>query len=126
MKTLVQVIGVAMIVGLVRLVRRGIAVDYAMFALFSVGILLIWHYPPNERFVLPLFPLLLAGLIEELDHIVEMLRGAFRHKDAGQRIAGRVLAAGVVTVFGAALASGARRMQSQFRVTISNAGRSNC
>jgi hypothetical protein len=103
-KTLAQVIGVAMIVGLVRLVRRGVAVDYALFALLSVGILVIWHYPPNERFVLPLFPLLLAGLIEELDHIVRMLRGAFRHKDAGQRVAGRILAGGVVIVFGAALA----------------------
>jgi hypothetical protein len=104
MKTLAQVIGVAMIVGLVRLVRRGIAVDYAIFALFSAGILLIWHYPPNERFVLPLFPLLIAGLVEELDHIVAMLRGALRHKDSGQRIAARVLAVGVVIVFGAALA----------------------
>ncbi len=102
-KTLAQVIGVGMIVGLVRLVRRGVAVDYASFALCSAGILLIWHYPPNERFVLPLYPLLIAGLVEELDHLVQMLRPGFRHKDAGQRIAARVLAGGVVLVFGTAV-----------------------
>src|SRR5712691_10474039 len=50
-KILSQVIAVAMIVGIVRLVRRGIAVDYALFALVSAGIMLVWHYPPNERFV---------------------------------------------------------------------------
>ena len=38
-----------------------IALDYAVFGLLSLGILAIWHYPPNERFVLPLFPLLLLG-----------------------------------------------------------------
>jgi hypothetical protein len=49
------VIAVAMLAGVVRMVRRGVAVDYAIFGAVSVGILLVWHYPATERFVLPLF-----------------------------------------------------------------------
>ena len=54
-------LGLAMIVGCVRLVRHGYARLYALFALVSGAILLFWHYQPNQRFVLPLAPLLLAG-----------------------------------------------------------------
>src|SRR5439155_22893994 len=84
-KILTQVIAVAMIAGVVRLVRRGVAVDYALFALVSLGIMLVWHFPPNERLVLPLYPLLIAGLVAELEHLSEMLKTAFRHKDFSQR-----------------------------------------
>jgi hypothetical protein len=68
-KILTEVIAVAMIAGVVRLARRGIAVPYALFALISAGMLLVWHSPPNVRFVMPLFPLLLAGLIAEIEHL---------------------------------------------------------
>ncbi len=103
LKILTQMIAVAMLSGVVRLVRRGIAVDYAAFGLLSVGILAIWHYPPNERFVLPLFPLLLGGLLTELDHLVGMLRKAFRHKDTSQRVAAGMFAAGVAALVVAAV-----------------------
>jgi hypothetical protein len=102
-KILTQVLGIAMIAGTVRLARRGIAVPYALFALVSAGMLLIWHYPPNQRFVLPLFPILAAGLITELEHLVQMLRGAFRHKDMGQRVVGGAFAMVVLAVLGGAL-----------------------
>jgi hypothetical protein len=84
-KTLTEVIAVAMIVGVIRLARRGVIVEYALFALVSAGMLVIWHFPPNERFVLPLFPLLLAGLVAEIEHLWTMLRAGFRHRDFGQR-----------------------------------------
>ena len=48
-KILTQVIAIAMIAGIVRLVRRGIAVEYAAFALVSTGMLLVWHFPPSEK-----------------------------------------------------------------------------
>jgi hypothetical protein len=103
-KILTQVIGVAMISGVVRMARRGIAVDYALFSLVSVGILLVWHFPPNERFVLPLYPLLLAGLVAEIEHLWGMLKAGFGHRDFGQRAVAGALAGVVVIVFGAALA----------------------
>jgi len=54
-------LALAMIVGCVRMVRQGYARLYALFGLVSVGMLLVWHYQPNQRFILPLAPLLLAG-----------------------------------------------------------------
>jgi len=56
---------------------------------------MIWHFPPNERFVLPLFPLALAGLMTEMERLYGMLRAGLRHRDAGQRVvaSGMLLAA---------------------------------
>ncbi|MDP9114979.1 MAG: hypothetical protein M3O20_15030 [Acidobacteriota bacterium] len=102
-KILTQVIAVAMLAGVVRLIRKGIAIDYALFALLSLAILAVWHYPPNERFVLPLFPLLLAGLAAEMEHLGSVLRKALRHKDASQRAAAVVFAAGLAAFFAAAI-----------------------
>ncbi len=86
-KILAQVIAVAMICGVVRMVRRGQGLAYSLFALASSLLLLIWHFPPNERFVYPLFPLALAGLLVELEHIAEMVRSGLHHVDRGQRVA---------------------------------------
>ncbi len=97
-KILTQVVGVAMISGAVRLFRRGIAVQYSFFALLSSLMLIAWHFPPTERFVLPLCPLLLAGLLTELEHIGKMLKTAFRHKDIGQRVVAAGMAACVAAI----------------------------
>lgn len=104
-KILTQVIGVAAISGIVRLARRGIAVDYALFALISSGMLVVWHFPPNERFILPLFPLLAAGLATELEFLIAGLRKGFAHRDAGQRAAAYAMAgaAGLIILAAAGL-----------------------
>jgi hypothetical protein len=99
-KILTQVVAIAMISGVVRLARRGVAVPYALFALLSSGMLVVWHFPPTERFVLPIFPLLAAGLVVELEHLTQMLRAAFRHKDLSQRIVAGGFALVVLAVFG--------------------------
>src|SRR5579864_5640866 len=103
-KILTQVIAVAMLAGVVRMVRRGVAVDYALFAAVSTGILLVWHYPATERFVLPLFPLLIAGFLTEMEHLATMLRSGLRHRDFGQRAVAAVFGAGVAAVLIGALA----------------------
>jgi hypothetical protein len=97
-KIFTQMIAVAMLLGVIRLVRRGMAVDYAVFGLLSIGLLAVWHYPPNERFVLPLFPLLLAGLAMELEHLCNMIRTALHHKIPSQRVAAAGFAAGLGAV----------------------------
>jgi hypothetical protein len=103
-KILTQVIGIAMIAGTVRLVRRGVLIHYAAFGLVSTGMLLMWHFPPNERFVLPLFPLLAAGLVEELEHLAKMLWAGFRHREVGQRVVAGIIAIAAVAIFGTAAA----------------------
>ena len=103
MKILSQVIAVAMISGIVRMVRRGQAVNYALFALGSAFLLVIWHFPPNERFVYPLYPLAIAGLLVELEHLAQMLKSGFRHVDRSQRIAAGMFGSGVALFLAAAL-----------------------
>ena len=104
-KTAAQVIAVAMIAGVVRMVRRGQGLLYALVAAGSCAQLAVWHFPPNERFVLPLLPLALAGLMAEIDHFGGMLRTALRHRDASQRVvaAGMLLAVASVLIGAAGL-----------------------
>jgi hypothetical protein len=85
-KILSQVIAVAMISGVVRLVRRGAGQLLVWFGAFSTLLLLVWHFPPNERFVLPMFPLALAGLWIEVEHFAALLRSGRHHKARDQRV----------------------------------------
>ena len=85
-KTVAQVIAVAMISGVVRMVRHGRGVLYALLAAASCAQLLVWSFPPNERFVLPLLPLALAGLMTEMEHFGLLLRSGLRHRDVAQRV----------------------------------------
>jgi hypothetical protein len=101
-KILAQVIAVAMIAGVVRLIRQGRGRLFALFAGFSTLLLLVWHFPPNERFVLPFFPLLLAGLLIEAEHFVSLLRASRRHKDHSQRVAAAAMM-GLAGIFAAAV-----------------------
>jgi hypothetical protein len=103
-KMLTDVVAVAMIMGVVRMARKGTLVDYAVFSIFSTAILLVWHYPATERFVLPMFPLLAAGLVTEAEHLWAMLRLAMHNQKRDQRIAGYLFGAVVAAVFLAALA----------------------
>jgi len=98
LKILSEVIAIAMISGVVRMVRRGIATFYAVFALFSAALLVVWHFPPNERFVLPLMPLALAGLWTEAGHLAAMLRSARRHPDKAQRAVAAGFVAAIVAI----------------------------
>ncbi len=82
-KMILQPLGIAMILGIVRLGRTSL---YALFGLFSAAMMLIWHFPPNQRFVLPLAPLLLAGFWSEATHFAGLVQAAFRHKDRSQRV----------------------------------------
>lgn len=99
MKILAEVIGVAMISGTVRMIRKGQAVHYAMFAAGSAFMLVIWHFPPNERFVLPLVPLAFAGLLAEMEHFAGIARAGLKHRDASQRVATVIMATCVAFVF---------------------------
>jgi hypothetical protein len=101
MKILTQVLGVASLVGAFRLARTNPkAAQYGVFAGLSCVILLLWSFPPNERFLIPLLPLLLAGYIVEFSRIAAAMVKSLRHKDVSQRIAG-----GLISVaFGAFLA----------------------
>lgn len=95
LKITAEVLGVGMISGVVRMVRRGKAVHYAIFAAGSALMLIVWHFPPDERFVLPMAPLALAGCFTEFEHFAGMLRAGIRHRDRSQRVASGIMGAAV-------------------------------
>ena len=104
LKILAQVIAVAMIAGVVRMVRRGDGLHYALFAAMSCVVLLVWHFPPNERLVLPLFPLALAGLLVELEHFFRLMGAGLKHKEIGQRVVAGLMIAVAGFIFAGSLA----------------------
>lgn len=99
LKILSEVIAVAMISGIVRMVKRGQAVHYALFSAFSILMLMIWHFPANERYVLPIVPLAMAGLLVEMEFFWNLMRAGLKHPDRSQRVAGVIMMSLVASIF---------------------------
>lgn len=98
-KITTQVIGVAAIVGAFRLASANPKARYfGAFAAVTVAMLLVWSFPPNERFMLPVLPLLLAGYVVEFSRVADAMRLSFRHKDRSQRVAGYAISAFVAAL----------------------------
>src|SRR5262249_12708643 len=74
------------------------------FAAVTIGMFLVWHFPPDERFVLPLFPLALVGLIAEVEHFAGLLRRSLHHRDRVQRVVAAGMMTAAAMLFGGALA----------------------
>lgn len=86
-----RLLAIGAIVGVVRLARQRGITPYHWFAAGYTAILLVWHFPPDERFLLPVFPLLLAGFATEGAHLAEALKKSWNRGNAD-----RVLACGLV------------------------------
>lgn len=69
-----RVLGTLILVAAIRHFRRVGSNPYHLFAMAYAGMLLVWHYPPNERFLLPVLPVILAALWAELAQVFEVLR----------------------------------------------------
>lgn len=76
-KHLERVIAIAAIAGCIRLAMRTRRLQYPLAALGMSAMLLVWCFPPDQRFVFPLYPLLLMGLATEVRNISEALRIAW-------------------------------------------------
>ena len=88
----------AMILGCIQMVRQGYAALYSLFAGISFAMLLVWHYQPNQRFVLPLAPLLLAGFCFEMAQLAQLFRDALTESRRSPRVVARALAFSLITV----------------------------
>jgi hypothetical protein len=99
-KNLERVVAIAAIAGCVRLAARRRHLQYPFAALGMSAILLVWHFPPDQRFVFPLYPLLLMGLATEIGKIGGMLRLTWAKPALGDRFA----AAGVGALLAAVAA----------------------
>ena len=95
-----RVIAAGAIVGAVRLARRTRQLQYPLAALGISALMLVWHYTPDQRFVFPLYPLLLAGLWTELENVWRMLGLSWRKPTFADRAAA-LAGAGLVTALAA-------------------------
>ena len=91
--TLARMLSVGVVIGSWRLAKEGRLRHYAAFAVAYAVQFLVWNYPPNSRFLLPVLPLLAAAILREGEHIAGILRASF----AKPKLADR-LAAGLVSV----------------------------
>jgi hypothetical protein len=103
LKAAAAVAALGVCVGAVRMARAGALRHYALFTMVSFAILAVWHYPPDERFVLPFLPFFLAALYVELQHIAKRVGPAFQSADLGNRAAASILAAVFAIATGAAV-----------------------
>jgi hypothetical protein len=81
-----RIVAVAAIAGAIRLTRRSGLLQFPFAALGITAMLLVWHYQPDQRFVFPLYPLLIAGLWTELHNFSTALRRAWNLRLTSQRI----------------------------------------
>ncbi len=94
---LARFLAIVVIAGAVRFTRLHGMTAYHWFALMYTAILLVWHFPPNNRFLLPLFPLLLAGLATELSNLAGVVRRAWP-RGTSNRILSSAIAAGLAGI----------------------------
>jgi hypothetical protein len=106
-------LAIGAIVGTVRLAQqRGMGL-YHWFAAAYSAILLVWHFPPNERFMLPVFPLLLAGLATEAAHLAWTMQKCWA-RNAANRVVATGLVAGFAAVVGLGVALNVRTLFYEF------------
>ena len=126
LRALCRLVALLSLIGLLRLARRTSALQYFVFALCYMLMLLVWHFPPNERFLVPIFPILLAGLAEELGFHAGLVKRSFRSPDIALRAVAVLLATLFAGLCVTALGTGAevyhsylprffRSEQAQFR-----------
>ncbi len=82
-----RLIAVTAIAGVIRLALRSRRLQYPFVALGMTGLLLVWHYQPEQRLIFPLYPLLLAGLWIELRNFAAALRRSWDKRAVADRIA---------------------------------------
>jgi len=95
---LARMLAAAGIVGTIRLARRRGVIQYPLFAGLFAAQAVLWHYPPHNRFVLPVLPLLLAGFWTEMEHLTGIIRKSFSKPKIADRIAAGMAAAGMAAL----------------------------
>jgi len=102
-KHLERVVAIAAIAGCVRLARKSGQLQYPLAALGMSVLLLVWHYTPDQRFVFPMYPLLLAGLWTELANVCVALKTSWKKPAIADR-SSAVVGAGLLAAFAAFIA----------------------
>jgi hypothetical protein len=90
---LARCMGLLAVIGTVRMVRKnkGWRQPYVLFSAVYALLLLIWNYPPDPRFVLPVVPLLMAGFLTELAALYGILQQARTSRKKDERVFARIV-----------------------------------
>lgn len=99
---LARLLMIAALAGVVRWTRASRHPEYALFAAGQFALLLVWDFPPNDRFLIPVLPLLILGLWTEASHLGRIARHAWRRPERSQKAAA-VVAGSLVVCLAAAL-----------------------
>jgi hypothetical protein len=115
-KSVARVLAVAALAGTVRLAKAGRAPVYFLFAGAYLATLLAWNYPPDQRFLVPVFPVLLAGFAEEFRRVAVKVRAGFAGRVPERIAAGAIAAAmgGLILAVGGGACFGLFRALPRF------------
>lgn len=69
LRNIAWLLAAAALAGVVRLSRREGVNSFHLFTGFYLLLLVFWNYMPDQRFLLPVYPVLLAGFLAELKNI---------------------------------------------------------
>jgi hypothetical protein len=95
LRIICRILAIVSIWGLFRLARRTGRLQHVTFTAGYLLTLLLWHFKSNERFVLPVLPVLLMGLCEAIVLLGGLVRNSFRTP----AIAQRTIATGFTALF---------------------------
>ena len=97
-KLFTRILALVAIAGAARLARgRGVTHFHLFGAAYSM-MLIGWNYGPNERFLLPLLPLVWAGFSEECGNLLAMAWRAWTSARMDQRVAAGLIFAAVAAL----------------------------
>ncbi|MBL8242292.1 MAG: hypothetical protein JNM66_33000 [Bryobacterales bacterium] len=82
--------------GLVRQVRANGPSPYIVMAFPYMALLVVWNFVPNSRFLYPLLPLLLDGLLTEFRHFKSMLSVTWIKQRGATIVISAMVAAGAL------------------------------
>ncbi len=103
-RSLAWVITAAAGAGVVTLYRRGIR-QYPVFAVLFIAMLLVWQYPADPRFVYPILPLFIAGLVTKLTEVARLAVITWKEKRGPDRVAAAVMLSMILLLAGGCAAS---------------------
>jgi hypothetical protein len=86
----------AAVCGTRRLARRSGEVEYAVFALLVMGLLLVWNFSPNARLLAPVLPMFAMGLCAEAEHVYSLVLRARASRKRSDRVAARLCTGAVL------------------------------
>jgi hypothetical protein len=99
---LARLLMIAALAGVVRWTRANRHPEYALFAAGQFALLLVWNFPSNDRFLIPVLPLLILGLWTEVSQLGRMAQRS-RHRPERSQRAAAVVAGSLLVCLAAAL-----------------------